>query len=63
MLDVECSTGGSSKSFTQLMNIQHNSNPKLIKSMDLDALTFGIRHFAGNVLYDTSHFIGEDRNN
>lgn len=58
MLDVECSVNGSIELYLRKVKTQHRSNPRLFEPKSVDQKCFGIQHFAGRVVYDTSNFLG-----
>lgn len=58
MLDVECSINGSVELYLRKVKTQHRSNPRLFEPKSVDQRSFGIQHFAGKVVYDTSNFLG-----
>ena len=62
MLDVECSVRGFPDTYVQKVRVQHKDNRKLFqpKHCDLNR-TFGIHHYAGQVVYDTSDFLDTNR--
>ena len=62
MLDVECSVRGFPDTYVQKVKVQHKDNKKLFepKHCDLNR-TFGIHHYAGQVVYDTSDFLDTNR--
>jgi dachs protein len=62
MLDVECSVRGFPDTYVQKVKVQHKDNRKLFepKHCDLNR-TFGIHHYAGQVVYDTSDFLDTNR--
>ena len=62
MLDVECSVRGFPDTYVQKVKVQHKDNKKLFepKHCDLNR-TFGIHHYAGPVVYDTSDFLDTNR--
>ena len=58
-LDLECSVRGSSETYVHKVKSQHRDNKKLFEPNHCDIRKlFGIHHFAGPVVYDTSDFIG-----
>ena len=58
MLDVECSLRGCAETYVQKVRVQHKDNKKLFQPKHCDqARTFGIHHYAGSVVYETSHFL------
>ena len=60
MLDVECSVRGFPETYVQKVKVQHKDNKKLFEPKHCDITrTFGIHHYAGQVVYDTSDFLGE----
>ena len=61
MLDVECSVRGAPETYVQKVKVQHkDSNGKLFEPKHCDiSRTFGIHHYAGPVVYDTTDFLGE----
>jgi len=68
MLDVDCSLRGTPETYVQKIKAQHKANSRYFdvnpnkdksstdQSQQMSRL-FGIRHFAGNVVYDTSNFL------
>ena len=60
MLDVECSLRGSAETYVQKVKAQHKSNSKLYQPYH-NYLHFGIHHYAGPVVYDTSQFLETNR--
>ena len=59
MLDVECSVRGFPETYVQKLKVQHKENGKLFEPNHCDASrTFGIHHYAGQVVYDTTEFLG-----
>ena len=64
MLDVECSVRGFPETYVQKVKVQHKENKKLYEPSYCDITrTFGIHHYAGQVVYDTSNFLGKKRTN
>ena len=62
MLDVECSVRGFPDTYVQKVKVQHKENKKLFEPKHCDAhRTFGIHHYAGQVVYDTSDFLDTNR--
>jgi dachs protein len=62
MLDVECSVRGCSETYVQKVKVQHKENKKLFEPKHCDQTrTFGIHHYAGPVVYDTSQFLDTNR--
>ncbi|KAG8184790.1 hypothetical protein JTE90_015472 [Oedothorax gibbosus] len=64
MLDVECSMRGSPDSYLKKVVAQHHNSPRFYEHQQKVAdggRVFGIRHFAGRVPYDTSHFLETNR--
>ncbi len=62
MLDVECSVRGFPETYVQKVKVQHRENVKLFEPKHCDVnRTFGIHHYAGQVVYDTSDFLGKTR--
>jgi len=59
MLDVECSVRGTAESYIAKVKVQHKQNPRLFEPKPLEPRTFGIQHFAGQVVYDASDFLGK----
>lgn len=58
MLDVECSVRGFPATYVQKVKVQHKENRKLFEPKHCDLTrTFGIHHYAGSVVYDTSQFL------
>ena len=58
MLDVECSVRGFPATYVQKVKVQHKDNRKLFEPKHCDLTrTFGIHHYAGSVVYDTSQFL------
>ena len=61
MLDVECTARGTPESYVQKVRLQHKHNSRLLEPKSAsDPRIFGIQHFAGKVIYNTSDFIGTD---
>ena len=60
MLDVECSLRGSAETYVQKIKAQHKLNSKLYQPYH-NYLHFGIHHYAGPVVYDTSQFLETNR--
>ena len=43
------------------VKVQHKDNLRLFEAQHCDlSRTFGIQHYAGRVVYDTTDFLGED---
>ena len=62
MLDVECSVRGFPDTYVQKVKVQHKENRKLFEPKHCDInRTFGIHHYAGQVVYDTSDFLDTNR--
>lgn len=62
MLDVECSVRGFPETYVQKVKVQHKDNRKLFEPKHCDMTrTFGIHHYAGPVVYDTSDFLDTNR--
>ncbi|XP_064477928.1 myosin-I heavy chain-like [Ornithodoros turicata] len=61
MVDVECSLRGTPESYVQKVRLQHKTSPRFFDPKPPDGRTFGIRHYAGSVIYDTSHFLETNR--
>ncbi|XP_039284577.1 unconventional myosin-IXa [Nilaparvata lugens] len=61
MLDVECSIRGSAESYIAKVRAQHRHNPRLFEPKPLEQRTFGIQHFAGNVVYDATDFLDTNK--
>ena len=62
MLDVECSLRGCSETYIQKIKVQHKDNKKLFEPNHCDlSRTFGIHHYAGPVIYDSSQFLDTNR--
>ena len=59
MLDMECLVWGSPKTYVQKLKVQHKNNQRLFEPPHCDSRAFGIQHYAGNVVYDTTNFLGE----
>ena len=59
MLDEECCVWGSPKTYVQKVKVQHRKNQRLFEPAHYDSKTFGIQHFAGNVVYDAKNFLGK----
>ncbi len=58
MLDVECSVRGLPATYVQKVKVQHRDNRKLFEPKHCDLTrTFGIHHYAGSVVYDSSQFL------
>lgn len=58
-LDLECSVQGSPENYVHKVKYQHRDNKKLYDPNHCDRRIFGIHHFAGDVVYDASDFLGE----
>lgn len=63
-MDTECSQRGTSEAYVEKIKAQHTKNSRYLevgpnKDNDSSQLSrlFGIRHFAGKVIYDTSAFL------
>lgn len=68
LLDSECAIRGTAEAYVQKIKIQHMNNSRFFdvssskektiadRSQQISRL-FGIRHFAGNVVYDTTSFL------
>lgn len=61
MLDVECSIRGTAESYVAKMRVQHKHNSRLFDPKPLEPRLFGIQHFAGRVLYDSSDFLDTNK--
>ncbi|RZF39453.1 hypothetical protein LSTR_LSTR000974 [Laodelphax striatellus] len=61
MLDVECSIRGSAESYIAKVRAQHRHNSRLFEPKPLEQRTFGIQHFAGNVVYDATDFLDTNK--
>lgn len=62
MLDVECSVRGLPATYVQKVKVQHRDNRKLFEPKHCDLTrTFGIHHYAGPVVYDSSQFLETNR--
>ncbi|XP_023237398.1 unconventional myosin-Va-like isoform X1 [Centruroides sculpturatus] len=61
MLDTECSVRGTPESYIGKVKAQHKSNNRIFEIKPTDVRAFGIRHFAGNVVYDASNFLDTNR--
>ncbi|GFS83011.1 unconventional myosin-Vb [Nephila pilipes] len=61
MLDVECSVRGSPDSYLKKVVVQHHHSQRFYEQKNSDSRIFGIRHFAGRVPYDTTHFLETNR--
>jgi len=62
MLDVECSVRGLPATYVQKVKVQHRDNRKLFEPKHCDLTkTFGIHHYAGSVVYDSSQFLETNR--
>ena len=62
MLDVECSVRGCPETYIQKVRVQQKENQRLFEPQHCHSDTtrmFGIYHYAGKVVYDTSDFLGE----
>lgn len=60
MLDVECSVRGCPETYVQKVKVQHKESLRLFEPHHCDLTrTFGIHHYAGRVVYDTTDFLGE----
>lgn len=61
MLDVECSVRGFPETYVQKLKVQHKDNKKLFEPKHCDiSRTFAIHHYAGQVVYETSDFLGKN---
>ncbi|GFY45184.1 unconventional myosin-Vb [Trichonephila inaurata madagascariensis] len=60
MLDVECSVRGSPDSYLKKVVAQHHHSHRFYEQKSSERI-FGIRHFAGRVPYDTTHFLETNR--
>ena len=56
---MECSVRGTAESYIAKVKVQHKQNPRLFEPKPLEPRTFGIQHFAGQVVYDASDFLGK----
>ncbi|XP_022256115.1 unconventional myosin-Va-like [Limulus polyphemus] len=54
-LDIECSASGTPESYIQRIRNQHKGNSRLI--FESNIASFGVRHFAGNIFYNTTDFL------
>lgn len=61
MLDVECSIKGTAESYIAKVKLQHKPNARLYEPKPLEPRLFGIRHYAGRVVYDASDFLDTNR--
>ena len=62
MLDVECSVRGCPETYVQKVKVQQKENPRLFEPAHCDtSRTFGIHHYAGRVVYDTTDFLETNR--
>jgi dachs protein len=63
MLDTECSLRGTAESYVTKIKLQHHNSPRLeLKNSEThNPTTFIIKHFAGNVEYDTTDFLETNR--
>ena len=60
MLDVECSVRGCPETYVQKVKVQQKENQRLFEPQHCDTTRmFGIYHYAGKVVYDTSDFLGQ----
>ena len=60
MLDVECSVRGCPETYVQKVKVQQKDNQRLFEPQHCDTTRmFGIQHYAGKVVYDTSDFLGK----
>lgn len=60
MLDVECSVRGCPETYVQKVKVQHKESLRLFEPQHCDITrTFGIHHYAGRVVYDTTDFLGK----
>ena len=60
MLDVECSVRGCPETYVQKVKVQQKENSRLFEPQHCDTTRmFGIYHYAGKVVYDTSDFLGD----
>ena len=60
MLDMECSVGGTTDTYTERIKTHHKDNPKLFCPMRCDDQYFGIKHFTNSVVYNAADFLGEN---
>ena len=61
MLDVECSVRGCPETYVQKVKVQQKENSRLFEPQHCDTTRmFGIYHYAGKVVYDTSDFLGKN---
>jgi len=62
MLDTECAVRGCPETYVQKVKVQHKDNQRLFELQHPDITrTFGIHHYAGRVVYDTTDFLGTNR--
>lgn len=62
MLDVECSVRGCPETYVQKVKVQQKDNQRLFEPQHCDVTRmFGIQHYAGKVVYDTSDFLETNR--
>jgi len=62
MLDTECAVRGCPETYVQKVKVQHKDNQRLFEHQHCDITrTFGIHHYAGRVVYDTTDFLGTNR--
>lgn len=62
MLDVECSVRGCPETYVQKVKVQQKDNHRLFEPQHCDTTRmFGIHHYAGRVVYDTTDFLGTNR--
>ena len=60
MLDVKCSVRGCPETYVQKVKVQQKDNQRLFEPQHCDVTRmFGIYHYAGKVVYDTSDFLGK----
>lgn len=61
MLDVECSLRGTPESYIQKVKNQHKTSRRYFEPKPFNPRQFGIRHFAGRVVYESSTFLDTNR--
>ncbi|XP_045464718.1 unconventional myosin-IXb isoform X1 [Harmonia axyridis] len=59
MLDVECSIRGTAESYVSKIKVQHKQNSRLFDPKG--SRLFGIQHFAGRVVYDSTLFLDTNK--
>ncbi|XP_022252773.1 myosin-51-like isoform X2 [Limulus polyphemus] len=61
MLDVECSIRGSAETYVEKVRNQHKTSIRFFDFKSTNPQMFGVKHFAGNVVYDASNFLQTNR--